>query len=131
MALNVGEMYNGYAEGSLFALGLRNARPFEAYVANSSAAYSPYKIFPISFDHSEIQMHPIFTPVQIVSEGTILKISGLIEGDIISIVNMDGIEILRLKSTETSISLDKPILGPVVITVMRTGRCIYRSKLIL
>ena len=33
-AMNVGEVYQGHAEGSLFARNLREVRPFEAYLSN-------------------------------------------------------------------------------------------------
>lgn len=40
-ALNVGQAYNGYAEGSVFVLNSRDIRPFEAYTIHESNGPAP------------------------------------------------------------------------------------------
>lgn len=130
MALNVGEIYNGHAEGSLFALGLRNARPFEAYVTNPTAM-SASGIFRISFDSSDVLMQTDNSKISVGSEGGVLKVSGLRSGDILDIVSIDGIRVCHETATDSVLRIDKPVLGPVIITVHRNGECIHRIKFVL
>lgn len=131
MALNVGEVYNGHPEGSLFALGLRNARPFESYVTNSSMQHMPSPIFKIGFGASDVMMQLDNISVTVESEGERLKVSGLHKGDIIDIVTLDGVRVFNLIVEDNVTYADKPLTGPVVITVSRWGRIIRTLRYIL
>ena len=128
MTLNVGETYNGYAPGNLFAHSLRDAHPFEAYVTNASLVHTPRKVLHIFFDSSESEMILADNPVNVISDGTRLKVSGLKEGDIIDIFNIAGVNIVHETADNSEIYVEKPETGTVIITVMRKGSRIYTDK---
>lgn len=126
MALNVGELYNGHPEGSLFVRGLREARPFEAYVTNHSIS-----MFRISFDSSDVYILPEEKPVTVVCQEGTLTVKGVVKGDVVDVITLDGVLALRMIISHGETIIDNPPLGPAVITVSRSGRRIYREKHII
>lgn len=126
MTLNVGEFYNGHPEGSLFVLGLRECRPFEAYVTNHSA-----NIFKIGFDSSDVYVLPETGPVSVVSQDRILTVSGLSNGDVVEVFTMQGILAIQRTAYDVEITIENAPLGPALLSVTRAGRQIYREKHII
>ena len=124
MALNVGEIYGGHPEGSLFVMGLRDARPFEAYVSNRSAS----GIFRIGFDSSEVFSLPDAGRVAVSTHGGSVQLTGLMAGDMIDIMTMDGIHAVRQTADDCVMDIADAPTGPVVVTVMRNGTMVYREK---
>lgn len=130
MALNVGEEYNGHSVGSLFAQGLRDALPFEAYVTISSMQLAPRQVFYIDGETSGLETLETDAEITVTTEGDDVFICGTMAGDNITLTSLDGVTLINVIAEGAETTLTLPRTDTLILNVTRMGRTVKQTKFI-
>lgn len=131
MTLNVGEEYNGFLPGSVFAHDYRTAYPFESVIINPTFKTQPRKIFKIAEETSSIEGLDYSSDPEYRMKGDILQIFNLHPGDAVDIFDVDGIHIKTIVSGADMVEMTTPRKDILIMHISRRGRLINSFKLIM
>jgi hypothetical protein len=127
MTLNVSETYNGYAMGSLFVQGLRNASPFEAFVTMEGMQLMRQQLFFI--DGIETGIEGVDSDgIYVCVEGKNIHVTGVYDGDNICVYNIVGKPVSSSIVTGNKTQIKNLPSGTFVLIVKRNGTTLKAIK---
>lgn len=128
MTLNVGEIYEGYAMGSMFVQGLRNASPFEAYVTmdglRSKALRQVFFIGGTETGMETVELDDVSIKVGVHD----VLVSGTIAGDVLTLYNVNGGIMRNTIAHDDTIYMKDLPAGTFVMVVKRNNVIIKSIK---